>query len=58
MKKILILGAGAMGSAFTVPCVENSHDVILAGKGSFAILITAFIEKIYNNENTIITQNK
>ena len=31
MKKILILGAGAMGSAFTVPCVENSHDVILAG---------------------------
>ena len=31
MKKILILGAGAMGSAFTVPCVENSHDVVLAG---------------------------
>ena len=31
MKKILILGAGAMGSAFTVPCVENSQDVILAG---------------------------
>ena len=27
MKKILILGAGAMGSAFTVPCVENNHDV-------------------------------
>ena len=31
MKKILILGAGAMGSAFTVPCVENNHDVVLAG---------------------------
>ena len=31
MKKILILGAGAMGSAFTVPCVENSHDVVLSG---------------------------
>jgi len=23
MKKILIIGAGAMGSAFAVPCVEN-----------------------------------
>ena len=31
MKKILILGAGAMGSAFTVPCVENNHDVVLSG---------------------------
>ena len=31
MKKILILGAGAMGSAFTVPCVENNHDVVLVG---------------------------
>ena len=32
-----------------------ANDVILAGKGSFAILITAFIDKIYNNENSIIT---
>ena len=32
-----------------------ANDVILAGKGSFAILITAFVDKIYNNENTIIT---
>jgi len=31
MKKILILGAGAMGSAFTVPCVENNHHVVLSG---------------------------
>ena len=31
MKKILIVGAGAMGSAFTVPCVENNHDVVLSG---------------------------
>ena len=31
MKKILILGAGAMGSAFTAPCVENNHDVVLSG---------------------------
>ena len=31
MKKIVILGAGAMGSAFTVPCVENKNEVTLVG---------------------------
>ena len=31
MKKILIIGCGAMGSAFTVPCVENNNEVTLVG---------------------------
>jgi glycerol-3-phosphate dehydrogenase (NAD(P)+) len=31
MKKIIIIGAGAMGSAFAVPCVENENDVIIVG---------------------------
>ena len=31
MKKIVIIGAGAMGSAFVVPCVDNSHEVFLVG---------------------------
>tara|TARA_B100000700_G_scaffold290853_1_gene349302 strand:+ start:1173 stop:2198 length:1026 start_codon:yes stop_codon:yes gene_type:complete len=31
MKKILVLGAGAMGSAFTLPCIENKNKVILVG---------------------------
>ena len=31
MKKILIIGAGAMGSAFTVPCMDNKNDVTLVG---------------------------
>ena len=31
MKKILILGAGSMGSAFSVPCIENKNDVYLCG---------------------------
>ena len=31
MKKIVIIGAGAMGSAFTVPCADNSHEVYLVG---------------------------
>jgi|TARA_B100000586_G_scaffold32894_1_gene21058 glycerol-3-phosphate dehydrogenase (NAD(P)+) len=31
MKKILVLGAGAMGSAFTVPCIDNKNNVTLVG---------------------------
>ena len=30
MKKILIIGAGAMGAAFTVPCIDNKHHVALS----------------------------
>jgi len=31
MKKIIIIGAGAMGSAFAVPCLENQNEVTLVG---------------------------
>ena len=31
MKKILIIGAGAMGSAFSLPCIENNNKVTLIG---------------------------
>ena len=31
MKKIIIIGAGAMGAAFAVPCLENKNDVTLVG---------------------------
>ncbi len=31
MKKIIVLGAGAMGSAFTVPCLDKGNDVVLVG---------------------------
>jgi glycerol-3-phosphate dehydrogenase (NAD(P)+) len=31
MKKIIIIGAGAMGCAFAVPCVDNKNDVIIVG---------------------------
>ena len=31
MKKIIIIGSGAMGSAFAVPCVENKNDVTIVG---------------------------
>ena len=29
MKKILIIGGGAMGSAFTFPCIENNNKVTI-----------------------------
>ena len=29
MKKILVIGGGAMGSAFTIPCLENKNDVTI-----------------------------
>ena len=29
MKKILVIGGGAMGSAFTIPCIENKNIVII-----------------------------
>ena len=29
MKKILIVGGGAMGSAFSIPCLENNNKVII-----------------------------
>ena len=31
MKKIVIIGAGAMGSAFAVPCADNGHETFLVG---------------------------
>ena len=31
MKKIIIIGAGAMGSAFAVQCVDNMNDVTIVG---------------------------
>ena len=31
MSKIVIIGAGAMGSAFSLPCLDNNHDVNIVG---------------------------
>ena len=47
MKRILVLGAGAMGSAFTVPCVDNKNDVVLVGTH----LEDKVIENIKKQEN-------
>jgi len=31
MSKIVIIGAGAMGTAFSVPCIDNNHDTSIIG---------------------------
>ena len=31
MAKILVIGAGVMGTAITVPAVKNGHDITLVG---------------------------
>ena len=31
MSKILVIGAGAMGTAFTIPCLDNNHDINIVG---------------------------
>ena len=47
MKKIIIVGAGAMGSAFAIPCLENKNDVTLIGTH----LEDDFIDNIKSNNN-------
>ncbi len=42
MAKILIIGAGAMGSAFAFPCIDNNNDVTILGTH----LENDFIEKL------------
>ena len=46
MKKILIIGGGAMGSAFSVPCAENNNDVTIIG----SVLENDFISSIKSNK--------
>tara|TARA_B100001093_G_scaffold311714_1_gene297500 strand:- start:3277 stop:4305 length:1029 start_codon:yes stop_codon:yes gene_type:complete len=48
MTKIIIIGAGAMGSAFTVPCIENGNEVTLVGTH----LEDQLIETIKSKKNT------
>jgi glycerol-3-phosphate dehydrogenase (NAD(P)+) len=47
MSKIVVIGAGAMGTAFTFPCLDNKHDVSIVGTH----LEDDFIEKLKNNDN-------
>jgi len=46
MSKIIIIGAGAMGTAFAVPCIDNNHDTNIIGTH----LENDFIEQIIKNK--------
>ena len=47
MSKIVVIGAGAMGSAFALPCLDNNHDVNIVGTH----LENDFIDHIKKNKN-------
>ena len=47
MSKIVIIGAGAMGSAFALPCHDNNHDTNIIGTH----LENDFIDQFKNNNN-------
>ena len=38
MKNILVLGAGAMGAAFTIPCIDNKHKVTLCEPYNYSLV--------------------
>tara|TARA_A100001011_G_scaffold282196_1_gene292326 strand:+ start:334 stop:1380 length:1047 start_codon:yes stop_codon:yes gene_type:complete len=47
MARIIILGAGAMGTAFAFPCLDNKHDVTVIGTH----LEDEFIDNLKKNKN-------
>ena len=47
MSKIVIIGAGAMGSAFALPCLDNDHDINIVGTH----LENEFIDELKDNKN-------
>ena len=58
MSKIVVIGAGAMGTAFAYPCLDNNHDISIIGTH----LENEFIDSILVNKrlhpglNTYIPQ--
>ena len=47
MSKIVIIGAGAMGSAFALPCLDKKYDIHIIGTH----LENDFIDQLKNNNN-------
>ena len=52
MSKIVIIGAGAMGSAFALPCLDNEHDINIVGTH----LENHFIAEILAGGNAIVQE--
>jgi len=53
MSKIVIIGAGAMGTAFAFPCLDNKHDINIVGTH----LENEFIGNLKKNNNLHIGLN-
>jgi glycerol-3-phosphate dehydrogenase (NAD(P)+) len=49
MKKILIIGGGAMGSAFSIPCLENNNSVTITEPYSKAFIRNLSSKKKYHS---------
>ena len=49
MTKILIIGGGAMGSAFTIPCLENKNNVIITEPHSKIFIKNLSSKKKYHS---------
>ena len=47
MSKVVIIGAGAMGSAFALPCLDNNHNINIIGTH----LENDFIDNLKENGN-------
>ena len=47
MSKIVIIGAGAMGTAFAYPCLDNNHDINIVGTH----LEDSFIDNLKKKNN-------
>ena len=49
MKKILIVGAGAMGAAFSIPLLDNGHSVTLTEPYNFKLLQKLNLKKKFTH---------
>ena len=54
MKKILIIGSGAMGAAFSIPLIENNHKVTLSEPYNLKLLKKLSLKKKYHPALKII----
>ena len=48
MSNILIIGAGSMGTAFSIPCIDNNHNVSIIGTH----LENDFIDQVNSKKKT------
>ena len=52
MKNILVIGGGAMGSAFTIPCIDNKNKVTITEPYS-KLFIKNLSSKTKNHTTTV-----